>query len=78
MTSITLMIFQTLKMFTTLITLNANYKIFLNGEVIFLVKYQKTLTKNKRKSNILRVEVHGDACINPHNKKGEARQDEQF
>ena len=31
-----------------------------------------------KKSNILLVEVNGDACVEPHNKKGEARQDEQL
>ena len=34
--------------------------------------------KNKRKSGIKVVEVNGYACVEPHNKKGEARQDEQF
>ena len=32
----------------------------------------------KTKSNILLVEVDGDACVDPHNKKGEGGQDEQF
>ena len=45
---------------------------------LFLVTYQKTLTTNERKSNILLVEVNGDACVEPHNKKGEARQDEHL
>ena len=47
-------------------------------DVNFLVTYQKTLTTNERKSNILLVEVNGDACVDPHNKKGEARQDKQL
>ena len=47
-------------------------------DVNFLVTYQKTLTTNERKSNILLVEVNGDDCVEPHNKKGEARQDEQL
>ena len=75
MTSIAFITCQTFKTIT-LITLNAKYKIFQNGDVIFLIKYQKRLTKNERKSNILLVEVNGDACVDPHNKKGEARQDE--
>ena len=32
----------------------------------------------KTKSNILLVEVDGDACVDAHNKKGEGGQDEQF
>ena len=77
MTSIAFITCQTFKTIT-LITLNAKYKIFQNGDVIFLIKYQKRLTKNERKSNILLVEVNGDACVDPHNKKGEARQDKKL
>ena len=47
-------------------------------DVNFLVTYQKTLTTNERKSNILLVEVNGDDCVEPHNKKGEARQNKQL
>ena len=47
-------------------------------DIAFLLTYQKILTKNKMKSNILLVEVDGDACVDPHNKKGEARQDKQL
>ena len=72
MTSIAFITCQTFKTIT-MITLNAKYKIFQNGDVIFL-----RLTKNERKSNILLVEVNGDACVDPHNKKGEARQEEQL
>ena len=32
----------------TLITLNAKYKIFQNGDVIFLIKYQKSMTNIAR------------------------------
>ena len=38
----------------------------------------ENIDKNERKSNILLVEVNGDACVDPHNKKGEARQDKQL
>ena len=43
---------------------------------LFLVRYQ--IDKSKRKSNILLVEVNGDACVDPHNKKGDAGQDKQL
>ena len=66
---------KTFKKFITFLTLNDTVKIFQKFDVTFLVTYQKTLT---RKSNILLVEVNGDACVEPHNKKGEARQDEQL
>ena len=45
---------------------------FKNGNI------SENIDKNERKSNILLVEVNGDACVEPHNKKGEARQDEQL
>ena len=43
---------------------------------LFLVRYQ--IDKSKRKSNILLVEVNGDACVEPHKKKGDAGQDKQL
>ena len=52
--------------------------IFQKCDIAFLLTYQKTLTENEIKSNILLVEVDGDACVDPHNKKGEGGQDEQF
>ena len=52
--------------------------IFQKSDIAFLLTYQKTLIENEMKSNILLVEVDGDACVDPHNKKGEERQDEQF
>ena len=33
------------------------------------------ISKNERKSNILLVEVNGDAYVDPHNKKGDTGQD---
>ena len=80
-TFITFMTFITFikyKTFITVIILNVKVQIFPKCDVFLLVKYQKTLTKNERLSNILLVEVNGDACVEPHNKKGEARQDEQL
>ena len=38
----------------------------------------KTLTKSERRLDILLVEVNGGACVDPHNKKSEARQDKQL
>ena len=52
--------------------------IFQKCDIAFLLTYQKTLAKNEIKSNILLVEVDGDACVDPHNKKGEAGQDKQL
>ena len=52
--------------------------IFQKCDIAFLLTYQKTLAKNEIKSNILLVEVDGDACVDAHNKKGEGRQNEQF
>ena len=52
--------------------------IFQKCDIAFLLTYQKTLAKNEIKSNILLVEVDGDACVEPHNKKGKAGQDEQL
>ena len=52
--------------------------IFQKCDIAFLLTYQKTLAKNEIKSNILLVEVDGDACVEPHNKKGETGQDEQL
>ena len=73
------MTFITLITLKTFITLNVNFLIFHKCDFTFLVKYRKTLReKSERKSNILLVEVNGDACVDPHNKKGEARQDKSL
>ena len=53
-----------------------NIYIFQKCDVTFLETYQKKLTK--RNSNILLVEVNGDACVEPHKKKGDAGQDKQL
>ena len=48
---------------------------FPNVQKSFPLTPGSNISKNERKSNILLVEVNGDAYVDPHNKKGDTGQD---
>ena len=73
--------FKTVLTFLTVITLITHNTLITYIVLIFPkchFSVENIDKKAKEKSNILLVEVNGDANVDPHNNYGEARQDEQL